>query len=156
MTLRAPHIVVGLLAAVTAMIAPLAIARATGPISDPAAVVDQFHDAISRGDAEAVASTLADDAVIYEQGGAEASKGEYVTGHLPGDIAYSAGLTESRTSRRTEVAGPLAVVMSQGRTTGTYGGKPVDRLTTETMVLKRTKSAWRVVHIHWSSRAAKA
>lgn len=156
MALRAPYIVVGLLAAVTALIAPLAIARATGPFSDPAAIVDQFHDAINRGDAEAVASMLADDALIYEQGGAEASKGEYVTGHLPGDIAHSAGLTETRASRRTEVDGALAVVMSQGRTTGTYGGKPVDRLTTETMVLKRTNSVWRIVHVHWSSRAAKA
>ena len=156
MTLRAPHFIVGLLAAVTAVIAPLAIAQAKGPVSDPVAVIDQFHDAISRGDAVAVASALAEDALIYEQGGAEASKAEYVTGHLPGDIAYSAGLTETRTSRRTEVAGALAVVMSQGHTTGTYGGKPVDRLTTETMVLKRTRSAWRIVHIHWSSHAAKA
>jgi len=62
MTLRAPPIVVGLLAAVTAMIAPLEIAGRQAPSPDPAAVVDQFHDAISRGDAEAVASTLADDA----------------------------------------------------------------------------------------------
>ncbi len=93
--------------------------------------------------------------MIYEQGGAEASKAEYVTGHLPGDIAYSAGMSDTITARRSEVSGAFALVMTQGRTTGTYSGKPVDRLTTETMVLKRVKGVWRIAHIHWSSHAAR-
>jgi hypothetical protein len=37
---------------------------------------------------------------------------------------------------------------------GTYKGKAVDRLTTETMVLRRVGAAWKIVHIHWSSAAA--
>ncbi len=156
MRLRAPHIVVGLLAAVMALIAPLAIARATDPFSDPAAIVDQFHDAISRGDTEAVASMLADDAVIYEQGWVEVSKEGYVTGHLPGDIAYSAGMTDQVVSRRVSTSGSFAVIMTQSRTTGAYEGKPVDREGTETVVLKWMKGAWLITHIHWSSHAKKA
>jgi len=127
-----------------------AAASSTGPT----AVIDAFHAALKRGDAEAAASLLTEDAMIFEQGGAEASKAEYVTGHLPGDIAYSAVTKDEVTSRRSEVTGSLAVVMSQGRTTGEYNGKPVDRRATETMVLKRTRGAWRIIHIHWSSRAS--
>ncbi len=72
----------------------------------------------------------------------------------PGDIAYSAATKDEITSRRSEVTGSLAVVMSQGRTMGEYNGKPVDRRTTETMVLKRTRGSWRITHVHWSSRAS--
>jgi ketosteroid isomerase-like protein len=141
--------------------APVLTAAVSGPApaeaatTSPVAVVDRFHASMGRGDADAVATLLTDDAVIYEQGGAEASKAEYVTGHLPGDIAYSAGMTDAIASRRSEVGATFALVMTQGRTTGTHDGKPVDRLTTETMVLKRVKGVWRIAHIHWSSRAAK-
>ena len=120
----------------------------------PVAVIEAFHAALKRGDADAAASLLTEDAMIFEQGGAEASKAEYVTGHLPGDIAYSAVTKDEVTSRKSEVTGSLAVVMSQGRTTGEYNGKPVDRRTVETMVLKRTRAGWRIIHVHWSSRAS--
>lgn len=124
--------------------------------SAPVLVVDAFHAAMGRGDAAEVADFLLDDAVIFEQGGAESSKAEYVEAHLPGDIAYSQGMTDTVTSRRSTVQGSLAWVLTQGRTTGTYEGKKVDRLTTETMVLKKTREGWRIAHIHWSSRAAPA
>ena len=124
--------------------------------SAPVLVVDAFHAAMGRADAAGVADLLLDDAVIFEQGGAESSKAEYVEAHLPGDIAYSQGMSDTVTSRRSSVQGDLAWVLTQGRTTGTYDGKPVDRLTTETMVLKKTRMGWRIAHIHWSSRAAPA
>jgi hypothetical protein len=31
-------------------------------------------------------------------------------------------------------------------------GKPVTVLSTETMLLQRSASVWKIVHIHWSSR----
>lgn len=45
--------------------------------------------------------------------------------------------------------------MTQDRTTGTHDGKPVARLTTEAMMPKRVGGEWRIIHVHWSSRAAK-
>jgi ketosteroid isomerase-like protein len=45
----------------------------------------------------------------------------------------------------------LAWVASEGRTTGTYKGKELDLLTTETMILRQVGGRWRIVHIHWSS-----
>jgi ketosteroid isomerase-like protein len=139
------------LAAVTAPAVALAAAQ-----SGPVLTVDAFHAAMGRGDAARVADLLVDDAVIFEQGGAESSKAEYVEAHLPGDIAYSQGMTDTITSRRSSVEGRVAWVLTQGRTTGAHEGKTVDRLTTETMVLKKVKGGWRIAHIHWSSRAAPA
>lgn len=155
MTIRAFILALCLLGASAVTVAAVGRDAAVAATSSPVVVIDLFHAAMKRGDADAVATLLMDDAVIYEQGGAEASKAEYVTGHLPGDIAYSAGMTDAIASRRSEVSGAFALVMTQGRTTGTHDGKPVDRLTTETMVLKRVKGIWRIAHIHWSSRAAK-
>lgn len=51
-----------------------------------------------------------------------------------------------------KVQGDLAWIASEGRTTGDYKGKTVDRLTAETMILTRVGDAWRIFHIHWSSR----
>lgn len=137
------------LAAVTAPGVALAASQ-----SGPVLTVDAFHAAMGKGDAVGVADLLVEDAVIFEQGGAESSKAEYVEAHLPGDIAYSKGMTDTITSRRSTVDGRTAWVLTQGRTTGAYEGRTVDRLTTETMVLKKVKGGWRITHIHWSSRAA--
>jgi len=139
------------LAAVTAPAVALAASQ-----SGPVLTVDAFHAAMGKGDAAGVADLLLDDAVIFEQGGAESSKAEYVEAHLPGDIAYSQGMTDTITSRRSGVEGKIAWVLTQGRTTGVYEKKTVDRLTTETMVLKKVKGGWRIAHIHWSSHAAPA
>lgn len=155
MTLRVFIFALCLLSGAAVTVAASGRDAAEAATSSPVAVVEGFHASMGRGDADAVATLLLDDAVIYEQGGAEASKAEYVTGHLPGDIAYSAGMSDTITARRSEVSGAFALVMTQGRTTGTYSGKPVDRLTTETMVLKRVKGVWRIAHIHWSSHAAR-
>lgn len=155
MTLRAFTLALCLLGASVFTVAAGGRGLAEAATSSPVAVVEGFHAAIKRGDADAVAALLAEDVVIYEQGGVEASKAEYVTGHLPGDIAYSAGMSDTIANRRSEVSGSFALVMTQGRTTGAREGKPVDRLTTETMVLKRVKGVWRIAHIHWSSRAAR-
>jgi ketosteroid isomerase-like protein len=57
------------------------------------------------------------------------------------------------TRRRGAAAGTIAWIASEGRTTGTYKGKQVDVVTTETMVLRRTGGGWKIVHIHWSSAA---
>jgi hypothetical protein len=47
----------------------------------------------------------------------------------------------------------MAWIATEGRTSGNYKGKAVDRITAETMVLQRKGRAWKIVHIHWSSAA---
>ena len=117
-----------------------------------AATVDAFHAALRRGDTKAAAALLSDDALIFESGGVERTKAEYAAHHLAADAEFS-GAVSSAVSRRTGASeGPIAWVSTEGRTTGTFKGKAVDLLTTETMILRRAADHWKIVHVHWSSQ----
>ena len=135
-----------------------AVSSASAPAEDEAArpaiaVVDAFHAALRSGDAEAVLALLTEDVVVLEEGGAERSREEYAGHHLPADMAFAAATTAEVTRRAARVEGDVAWVLTEGRTTGTFNGRAVDRLTAETMILHRDGDAWRIRHIHWSSRA---
>lgn len=121
--------------------------------ADAATAVDVFHAALKAGDTVAALALLAPDVMIFEEGGAERSRDEYAAHHLSSDAAFAAA-SEATVARRSGwVAGDVAWIASEGRTTGQFNGRPVDRLTTETVVLKRHSEGWRIHHIHWSSRA---
>ena len=124
------------------------------PPAAPAAVVDAFHAALARGDTRAAGALIADDALIFEEGHAERSKAEYAAQHLPADAEFSHAVRASVTRRTSRTDGAMAWVSSEGRLTGTFKGKAVNRVTTETMLLRRVGPAWKIVHIHWSSAAA--
>ena len=116
-----------------------------------AETVDTFHAALHRGDTRAAAALLAEDALIFESGGVERSKAEYAGHHLPADAEFSRLVSSVVNRRAGNSNGSLAWIASEGRTTGTYKGKALDLMTTETMLLRRTSSGWKIVHIHWSS-----
>lgn len=119
-------------------------------------VVDAFHAALTGGDAAAASALLDDSAVIYEEGEAEQSKAAYLTSHLPADIAFLAGIKETVLDRSGAATKDLAWIASRGRMQGSFRDRPIDRETTETMVLRRTADGWRIVHIHWSSKKTSA
>jgi ketosteroid isomerase-like protein len=119
------------------------------------AQVDAFHAKLTGGDGAAAATLLAEDALIFESGHAERSRAEYASHHAGADAAYAAAIPSKLTHRNGFVDGDMAWIVSESRTTGTYKDKPVDRITTETMILRKTAEGWRIAHIHWSSRAAK-
>ena len=129
---------------------PATLAGASG---EAAATVDGFHAALRRGDTKAAAELMADDALIFEEGGAERTKAEYAAHHLSADAAFSQAVPSVVTRRTGHSDGRLAWVASEGRTTGTYKGRALDRVTAETMVLRRAGRAWKIVHVHWSSAA---
>ena len=116
-----------------------------------AAIVDMFHAALRRGDTAGAALLLTDDALIFEGGGVERSKAEYMSHHLAADAAFAQAVTTKVTRRAGRAAGTLAWIATEGRTTGTFRGRSIDSKTTETMVLRRTGGSWKIVHIHWSS-----
>ena len=151
-----------ILAAVLALAAPDAMAQGlvSGParIADEAtlqavAVVDAFHAALGSGNAEAVLLLLTEDVMILEEGGAERSREEYAGHHLPADMAYAAATGTEVTRRTAWIEGDIAWVLTEGRTSGQFNGRAVNRLTAETMILQRHADGWRIRHIHWSSRA---
>ena len=57
--------------------------------SAAAAAADAFHGALRRGDTKAAAALLAEDALIFEEGGVEHTKAQYAANHLPADAAFS-------------------------------------------------------------------
>jgi len=116
--------------------------------------VEAFHAALAHGDAAGAASLLDDTAVIYEEGEAETSKSQYVASHLPADIAFLRTIRETIINRVGHADGDLAWVATQGHMSGRIKDKTIERDTTETMVLRHTPAGWRIVHIHWSSKAA--
>jgi len=124
------------------------------PAADGAArTVNAFHAALHRGDTRAAAALIAEDALIFEAGGAERTKAEYAAHHLPADAEFSRSVSSVVTRRAGHSDGALAWIASEGRTTGTYKGKALDLVTTETMILRRAGGVWRIAHIHWSSAA---
>ncbi len=116
-----------------------------------AATVDAFHAALKSGDARTASALLADDVLIYESGEVERNKAAYAGHHLGADIQFEAAVKSTVNRRAGHSAGTMAWIASEGRTTGTFNGRPIDVATTETMVLQRVGKAWRIVQIHWSS-----
>jgi ketosteroid isomerase-like protein len=130
------------------------VAPMSSEAQEAAKAVDAFHARLAEGDGAAAAALLADDALIFESGHAERSRTEYASHHAGADAAYAAAVPSRLTRRNGFVDGDTAWIVSESRATGKYKDKAVDRVTTETMILRKTTEGWRIAHIHWSSRAA--
>lgn len=122
---------------------------------DAAAVVDAFHAALHRGDTRGAQILLSNEAIIFEEGGVELGKWEYAEHHLRADAEFARGVTSSVTRRSGGGDGTTAWVATEGRTSGSFRGKPINSVTTETMVLRNAGGGWKITHIHWSSREQK-
>ncbi len=133
---------------------PPTVTAPSAAANEAAKAVDAFHAALARGDTVAALALLAEDAMIFEEGNVERSKSEYAAHHAAADAAFSAAVPSTLLRRSAHATGDLAWIASETRTTGRYKERAVDRLGTESMVLRRDPDGWHVVHIHWSSRAA--
>lgn len=137
-------------------------AAATTGIDVPAeaeaavAVADAFGKALAAGDFAQVEAMLDPDVIILESGGAERSRSEYLGHHAKSDAKFLAGSHSTLSHRTARVAGDTAWVASESELHATRDGKPMTLLSTETMVLEQGSSGWKIVHIHWSSRAKKS
>jgi ketosteroid isomerase-like protein/mono/diheme cytochrome c family protein len=122
----------------------------------PEAAVEGFLKALAAGDAKTAEHWLAPDVLIYESGGVESSRDEYVAHHMKADMEFLAKAKTERLENAANGSPWIAWVTSRSRVTGKSDGKVVDLFSTETMVLKREDQGWRIAHIHWSSQKAGA
>lgn len=138
--------------------APAATAApaADAALAAPRAVADRFSAALKGGDFDTVREVLDERVVILESGGAERSREEYLGHHAIADAAFLSGATINVTQRTGGVSGDLAWLGTESEITPPQGSDAKPLLSTETMVLKRDGGAWKIVHIHWSSRPKKA
>lgn len=117
-----------------------------------ASVVDQYHRALAAGDTATVLRLLAPDAVILESGGAE-TRSEYLSHHLPRDIAFARAVPRERGPIQVRVSSSTAWATSTSTTVGEYRGRSITSQGAELMVLTREDDGWKIRAIHWSSRA---
>lgn len=119
---------------------------------DAVATVDRFSAALTSGDLAKAGKELDPNVLILESGGAERSAAEYLSGHAKEDAAFLKSAHQQLLHRTAHASGDFAWVASESELHIQKDGKPVTVLSTETMVLRRGTSGWRIVHIHWSSR----
>lgn len=130
---------------------PAASAPALPAARAAAASVAAFHQALQRADLAAATAQLSGEALIYESGGVERSRAEYVSHHLPADAAFAKAVSRTVTAQSANASGDLAWIATESRSRGTFKGRAIDSGSTETMVLRREGGSWKIVHIHWSS-----
>ena len=123
--------------------------------ADPQAALASFHAALVAGDKARVLELMAPEVAIYESGYVERSRAEYASHHLGGDMAFAKTSTRKVLRQNERTDGNLAVIWQETETSGTSRGKPVHVLGTETALLEKKDDAWRIVHVHWSSRKSK-
>ncbi len=136
---------------------PAVAAESESPSQDKAiiAAVDEFHEALRRGDADVAMKFLASDATILESGVSQ-TREEYVREHLAEDIAFAKATSSTRLTVKVSREGNAAWTMSTYRTSGSFEGKPIDSIGAELVILTQTPEGWRIRSIHWSSRKATA
>lgn len=123
--------------------------------SAPGNAWDGFHAAIVKSDRAAATSALAADVQIFESGFVERSRDEYLSHHFEEDAKFAKTVTRKVLKHGEQVAGDMALIMEESETSGTYDGKPIRLIGTETAVLRLNGGNWQIVHIHWSSRKPK-
>lgn len=120
--------------------------------ADAVKVVDAFSAAIKAAKLDEAESLLDPGVLILESGGAERSRDEYMGGHAIADAAFLKNSRQVLRYRKARAEGNFAWVATESTLEGQEDGKKVLMLSTETMLLRRTGLAWKIVHIHWSSR----
>ena len=116
-----------------------------------AAAVNQFHDALAKGDSVAALALIAADAVTLESG-AQETKAQYRSHHLSGDIHFARAVRAVRTPIKVVVSGETAWTVSTSTTQGDFNGRAINSTGAESIVLSRTSAGWKIRSIHWSSR----
>ena len=91
---------------------------------------------------------------VSSSGGSERSRDEYLREHAIADAAFMQTAQQQLRYRQAQAFGEIAWVGTESAMRITKNGKNSMLLSTETMVLKKTSGAWKIVHIHWSSRPA--
>ena len=128
---------------------PVADVALAPAVAEAAAVVDAFSAALKAGRLDEVRQLLSSDVQVYEGGHVEASRDAYFAGHAAADAAFLATAEVTREARTGGASGDTAWVAT--RSVIARDGK--HHASIETMVLRREAAGWRIVHIHWSSRA---
>lgn len=121
--------------------------------TEAVAALERFSAALSAGDLERVGAELDPTVLILESGGAERTRDEYLGGHAKHDAEFLKAAHVTLKRRTAQASGDLVWVGSESEIHASKDGKMLMISSTETAVLRKTAQGWKIVHIHWSSRA---
>ena len=127
--------------------------RSSSASGDSAAIartVEDFHTALSRGDAKAAMRLLASDGIILENGYIE-TRAEYESAHLAADIKFAREVHTSRSAVRVVINGHTGWLTSRLHTKGEFEGKRFNSSGVELIILAKSAGDWKIRAIHWSS-----
>lgn len=118
----------------------------------PAEAVDEFHAALRAKDTAGALSLLDRGLVVFEFGTVDPTLEAYAFQHLPFDMDMAVATQWKLETRRLGGEGNERWVVSTYRVTGRQtDGTPVDQITLETAILRRSGERFRIVHLHWST-----
>jgi ketosteroid isomerase-like protein len=121
--------------------------------ADAVAVLERFSAALSAGDLDGAGAALDPAVLILESGGAERTRDEYLGGHAKHDAEFLKAAHIALKRRTAQASGDLVWVGSESEIHASKEDKMLMISSTETAVLRKTTQGWKIVHIHWSSRA---
>jgi putative copper export protein/methionine-rich copper-binding protein CopC len=130
---------------------PLHGSAQASPIGEVTQMIQAFHRALSSGDSLAVSQLLAEDVHVLEGGDVE-TREEYVSHHLPADLAFASAVERVQGQLDVVVEGDVAWAISSYQTRGVFRERPIDSRGAELVVLTRESGEWRIRAVHWSSR----
>ena len=116
-------------------------------------VVNTFMADLAGGQLEAARQLMTGDAIVMANGIVLGDRDAYFNGPAKGDVAALSGTQRELLHRSIKTGNDIGWVVSEKRVrhTGTEQG-PREIIVTETMLLAKTASGWKITHIHWSSR----
>ena len=121
--------------------------------ADAVTVLERFSTALSKGDLDGVAADLDPAVLILESGGAERTRDEYLGGHAKHDAEFLKAAHITLKRRTAQASGDLVWVGSESEIHASKDDKMLMISSTETAILRKTAQGWKIVHLHWSSRA---
>jgi ketosteroid isomerase-like protein len=114
------------------------------------ATIDRFHAALASGDSADVKNLLSSDVIVLESGSLE-TRADYFSHHLAADIEFAKAIHSERKVVKVVRNGNTAWVTATSTTKGDFKGRAINSRGAELMVLTKTRGAWRIRAIHWSS-----
>lgn len=117
--------------------------------------VDAFMTALENNQLEAARQTMTPNAVVIANGTVLGTRDGYIDGAAKADAAAMKSVrSRELVHRDSQVGAQLAWVVSEKRMLGDAAGQMRALVLTETFLLAKTSSGWKISGIHWSSRAA--
>ena len=149
----------------SALLAGPAFAQSTQPATAQAGqsaaqneatkVVDEFMAALSNNQLEAARQAMTPNAVVIANGLVLGTRDGYIDGAAEADaVAMKSVRSRELMHRDSQVGAQVGWVVSEKRMVGEAAGQMRAMVLTETFLLAKTPSGWKISGIHWSSRAA--